>query len=147
MTTEKITVVGVDGPNSNGWYEAELEDGRKVSTKDEEVAKEAFQSRGSEVDAIISSSTKGKFTNVYLNQINGVGNARPPRKTVSATPSSPARSGGRTPAENDRIARQWALGRSVELLVGSGAEFAFPLDDATKKQLTDTADFLLNSTK
>src|SRR6476661_1650833 len=108
---ETITVKDVDGPNSNGWYEILLEDDRKVSTKDEDVAKAAFQSRGSEAEAVISSTVKGKFTNIYLNQINGVGEVRPKGKPAARAATKP----GRTPAENDRIARQWAYGRATEL--------------------------------
>lgn len=139
---ETITVKEVDGPNSNGWYEVLLDDGRKVSTKDEAVAKAAFQSRDVEAEAVISSQTKGKFTNVYLNQINGVGETRPKKPAAK-----PAASTGRDPATNDRIARQWAYGRATELLIGSGAEFVFPLDSKTMSDLSEVASGLLNATK
>jgi len=146
LNTETITVEDVSGPNANGWREVTFEDGRKASTKDEDIAKEAFQSRGNPVEAVISVSKNGKFTNTYLNQINGVGEAKP-KGRPSSNGGSKTASRGRTPAENERIARQWAYGRAVELLVGSGAEFAYPLDDATLSMIKTQAESLLNATK
>lgn len=140
-----VTVEKVDGPNSNGWWEVTFEDGKKASTKNEDVAKAAFQSRGGEVPAVISEVVNGKFTNVYLNEIDGVKDSF--KKGGRKAAAAPAAKAGRTPAENDRIARQWAYGRAVELLIGSGAEFAIPLDSATMSQLAETAEALINATK
>lgn len=146
---ETVIVKEVDGPNASGWYEVELEDGRKASTKNEEMAKTAFQSRGSEVPVEISERVNGKFTNIYLNEIDGIKDTpKRGRKASTTSGSAPAPSrGGKTPEEQNRIARQWAYGRAVELLVGSGAEFAFPLDSATKSAIADEAAWLLGSTK
>jgi hypothetical protein len=143
---ETVIVKDVDGPNASGWYEVALEDGRKASTKNEEMAKTAFQSRGSEVPAEISERVNGKFVNIYLNEIDGIKDA-PRRGRKPAATASPAPRGGKSPEEQERIARQWAYGRSVELLVGSGAEFVFPLDSATKSAIADEAAWLLGSTK
>lgn len=140
-----VTVEKVDGPNSNGWYEVVFEDGSKASTKNDDLAKEAFQSRGTEVPAVVSTVENGKFTNVYLNEINGVKDAF--KKGSKARSASSAPKGGRTPAENDRIARQWAYGRAVELLVASGQEFVFPADSALMSQIAEQAELLLNATK
>lgn len=144
-TETVVTVEKVDGPNSNGWYDVTFEDGRKAATKNEEVAKHAFQSRGTSVTAVISEVVNGKFTNIYLNEIDGVKDGFKPRGGSKASGGSAK--AGRTPAENERIARQWAYGRAVELMIGSGAEFAFPLDSAAMSQLAEQAELLLNATK
>lgn len=140
-----VTVEKVDGPNSNGWYEVTFDNGDKASTKNEELAKAAFQSRGGEVSAVVSEVKNGKFTNVYLNEIDGVKDSFKGggRKAAGSTSAKP----GRTPAENDRIARQWAYGRAIELMIGSGAEFVFPLDSAAMSQLAEQAEALVKATK
>lgn len=142
--TVDVIVEKVDGPNSNGWYEVEFTGGNKASTKDENLAKAAFQSRGTEVSAVISEVTKGKYTNVYLNEIDGVKEAgtRGRKRTTAGAATPPT-----SDARDQRIARQWAYGRAVELLVGSGSEFAFPLDSATMSQLSEQAEAFLNATK
>src|SRR6476659_5794621 len=93
-----------DGTNDNGWFDVEFADGTVAATKDEEVSKAAFQARGTEAEVEIGTQTKGKFTNVYLNKINGVG-GRPAAGSYGrkAPAAAPSRSGGRSPAENDRI--------------------------------------------
>jgi len=131
---------------TNGWYEVSLEDGRKASTKDKRLADAAFATRGQEIEAELGTSTNGKFTNIYLNGITGVetnGGPRPARGR-STGGSAPR---GKSPEEQDRIARQWSYGRAVELLATSSTEFTLPLNDATKKALTETADWLLAQTK
>lgn len=143
--SETMTVEKVDGPNSNGWYEVTFEGGKVATTKNEELAKAAFQSRGGEVAVVISERVNGRFTNVYLNEIDGVKDT--PRKGKATTASAPKSGGGRTPAENDRIARQWAYGRAIELLIGSGGEFAFPLDSVTMSSVSEVATALINATK
>jgi hypothetical protein len=135
---ENVIVETVDGPNSNGFYDVIFDDGRKAATKNEDLAKEAFQSRGVEVPVVISERVNGRFTNIYLNEINGVKDSPKRGKAKGSAPAAAAPA----PRDNDRIAKQWAIGRSVELLVGSGMEFAFPLDDATKTQLAETVEFL-----
>ena len=144
--TEKIEVKSVDGPNDNGWYEVELSDGRKSSTKDEAVAKEAFARLGEEVDAVIGTTTKGNFTNIYLNQINGVGDLKPAARRSSGA----ARSGGGSAApakDTERIARQWAYGRATELLIAAGGPAAFPLSPEDMSNLSAQAKALLDATK
>jgi hypothetical protein len=136
----KLKVDTVDGPNSNGWYEVEFEGGVKASTKDEDVAQEAFKARGTEVEAVIAEVTKGKFTNVYLNSVNGVGG-----KPATARKSSP-RTGGAAPQagkDNERIARQWANGRAVELFIAG----KLPLSKEDAELIASAAADLLAATK
>lgn len=142
---DTMIVEKVDGPNTNGWYTVTFEGGREATTKNEDLAKTAFQSRGSEVPVVISERVNGKFTNVYLNEIDGVKDT--PKRSGKPAATASKGSSGRTPAENDRIARQWAYGRAIELLIGSGSEFAFPLDSATMSSVSDVASALINATK
>lgn len=145
MSTVTVEVKDVDGPNANGWYEITFDDGTKASTRSEEVAKAAFQSRDAMAEARITESTSGRFTNRYLNEINGVSDGGPKKRSGGSSGAS--RSAARTPAENDRIARQWAYGRATELLIGSGAEFTFPLEPEVMSQISEQAEALLNATK
>ena len=147
---ETVTVTEVEGPNDRGWYNITLEDGRKVDTKADAVAAQARVSAGNPVEAVIAERNRNGFTNYFLNAIDGVkengsGGAR--RSTGTAGPTTGRRTGGKSPAEQDRIARQWAFGRAVELLTGSGQEFVFPLDTDTQKQLEETAAYLIEKTK
>ena len=142
MALETVTVKDVGEPNSYGYREIFLEDGRKASTKDEDIAKAAFAKRGEPVEAFITTSKKGNFTNTYLNMIDGVGSTKPPAR--SGRSSSSTNGGGRTPAENKAIAQQWAIGRAVELLAASGAEFDFPLDTVVEQAILSTAQKLLD---
>jgi hypothetical protein len=143
MSTQTVEVVEVDGPNPQGWFEITLEDGTKVSTRDEIVAKEAFQNRGTEVEANISEVVKGRFTNRYLNEINGV-RGKAPKRTGSPAEKAPAPAPSK---DNERIARQWAYGRATELLIASDTEFTFPLKPELMSQLSEMADMLLNATR
>lgn len=143
--TETITVKDVERKPS-GWVEVSLEDGRTVATKNSAIAELAFSTRGTPQQAVIGTSQKGKFTNYYLNALGevsdkpaGSGNGA---KSASAIPQA-------APAANavqERIARQWAYGRAVELLVASGAEFSLPLDAKTQKVLDTQAATLLEKT-
>lgn len=141
--TQNLIVERVDGPNDNGWYDITFESGERAATKNEELAKAAFQSRGSEVPVVMSTRVSGKFTNVYLNEIDGMKDT--PKKGARKAPATVA-SGG-FPRDNERIARQWAYGRAVELLIGSEQEFSFPLDSATMSQVSEVATALLNATR
>lgn len=149
MTVQNVTVTDVE-ETSNGWFEITLtdENGDQVvaSTKDTKVSEAAFQSRGTEVEAEINTVEKGKFTNVYLNTIAGVGgkSAGKPGAKKSAPAAAIPQKGNDV---QERIARQWSYGRAVELLTGSGADFIYPLDEEFQKYVQEQADWLLSQTK
>ena len=135
MATETVTIEEVDGPNANGFYEVTLGDGRKASTKDDDIAQAAFAVRGGEAEVSLGTQTKGKFTNIYLNEVNGVRGAAPKRTASkrSATPDSGS------PDRDARIAAQWALGRATELhILGKDASFD-ELEEAAKEYLARAA--------
>ena len=141
--TETVNVKSVQ--QNGAWFEIDLEDGRKVSTKSQKLAEAANANRGAEVEADITTQQKGNFTNHYVNMIAGVkdGFKKATKKAATNGGTSTA-----TPMTDDRsnaIQHQWAMGRAVELLVGSDAEYTFPLDDATRDQLIATRDFLLGT--
>lgn len=145
--TDMLTVDKVEGPNDNGWYEVIFENGVKASTKNEDMAKTAFQSRGSEVPVVLTERVSGKFTNVYLNEIDGFKDAAKPKKSAARMSDTPAKS-GRTKEDNERIARQWAYGRAVELFIASGsAGGALPLTSTNTDRITEIADWLISVTK
>ena len=139
---ETVTVEKVQELPS-GWTEVELGDGRKASTKNPRITKVAIDLAGTglETVAVVNKVEKGRFTNFYLNRLGDETDEKP---KASRPASSPARSGGRSPAEQDRIRIQWALGRATELAVGSG-EYALPLSDADKAAIVDSAKFFLES--
>lgn len=151
--TETVTVQDVE-KTSSGWFEITLEDDeRKLSTKSQELADAAFQSRGKEVEAAITSKVNGRFTNHYVNEIAGVkearrrsnGGARAAAPRAAATPTT---TGDISNAERQRIIQtEWAFGRAVELLMASGQEFTLPPDDALKGVLEQTAGYLLDRLK
>src|SRR6476620_12493029 len=133
--TLSLAVKEVDGPNTNGWYDVLFEDGStppKASTKSEELAKAAFQSRGTEAEVVISTVKSSKFTNIYVNEINGVKDT-PKRRSGSSAASSAA------PRDNNAIGNQWAIGRSTELLIASDRDFDFPLNKETMSDLLTQA--------
>lgn len=139
--TLNLEINDVSEPNANGWYEVEFSDGTKASTKSEELAKQAFQSRGTIATVVISEQKSGKFTNRYLNEINGVKDAPRPRGKTTSSGTS------RTPEQGERIARQWAYGRAVELLIASDTNFDFPLSSENMSALSEMATALINATK
>jgi hypothetical protein len=54
---------------------------------------------------------------------------------------------GKSAETQERIARQWAYGRAVELLVGSGTPYNFPLVGETADAVDAQAKALLDKTK
>lgn len=134
---------------TNGWFEVQFESGDPASTKSQEVADRAFEVRGDEVEAKINEVTRGKFTNRYLNEIAGVSDGGGPRRASGdGTPRrQQAQGGGRSEETQERIARQWAYGRAVELLIGSGKEFDFPLQGEDLANVAKTAETLLERTR
>lgn len=147
--TIEVTVKDVSEPNSNGFREITFEDAEPASTKSDAVAEAAFQSRGTKVEAVIAETKRGKFTNRYLNAIAGVDDGGGPKRGNGSRASSTTgrrSGGGRSPEEQDRIARQWAIGRAVELLIGSGEEFTLPLEGEQLQRVLTTADSLYEGT-
>jgi hypothetical protein len=148
---ENIKVVVADvNPTSGGWKEVTFEGGvAPASTKSQAVADAAFASRGSEVDAVINETKRGNFTNRYLNEIAGVsdGGGAGRGKGSTTTAAKPSGGRGKSPEEQDRIARQWAFGRATELLAASGEEFTLPLEGETLQSVIATAETLLEKTR
>jgi hypothetical protein len=92
MPAETVNVVvASDGVNEtpSGWFEVELdtEEGERIkaSTKDKEVADAALEIMGEPTTAKISRVVKGRFTNIYLNEINGTAGAKPKRSAASVS--------------------------------------------------------------
>lgn len=147
---ETVTVTGVSGPNEKGWYEIELEDGRTPNTKNVQIFEAAKSSKGTAVEVTLNETVNGKFKNLYINSFGEIEDAKPARGKVAANNgggSRPNFGGGKSADVQERIARQWAHGRAVELLIASGDEYVLPLDAATESKLQATADALLAATK
>lgn len=144
METVKIKDVQ---KNSRGWYEVTLEDDDRVlATKDDKLSEVATASIGGAVEVEVNTRTKGNFTNHYLQEINGVKES----KSFTRSPASAPRSnggGGRDAATQERIARQWAYGRAIELLMASDESVSFPPTREQFAQITETANLLLVATK
>lgn len=135
---ETVTVKDVE-KNSAGWYEITLEnDDRTVSTKNQKLADAAFASRGTPVEAEINSRKNGSFENHYLNKFGDVSDTR----AGGNGGGRPRSGGGKSPQEQNTIAQQWAIGRAVELLLGSEEAIAFPLNDEQLSALQMTAQSL-----
>ena len=120
---EKFTVVDVV-QKGTGWFDISLEDGRTVSTKARKLADAAMLAKGQEVEGEINTKKSGNFTNHYLNALGDISD-KPAAKTngggrkqskrdippEAATPEIPVDD------RNERIARQWAFGRAIEMYV------------------------------
>lgn len=150
MATETVTVDKVERTD-RGWFEVHLTDGRVASTKDKAIAEKANATRGAELEADINVVTNGRFENVYLNMLDGVGK-KPAKSNGSSTRSTsniPAAAprGGRDPEVQEQIRKQWAFGRAVELLALTQEEISLPLSDDVKSKLDLTAGWLLDQTK
>lgn len=142
METVKILDVK---KNERDWYEISLEgDDRVLATKDSKLAEVATASVGGAAEVEVNTRTKGNFTNHYLKSIGGVSESRP--AAAPAKRSAPS-GGGRDPETQERIARQWAYGRAVELLMASDVDVSFPPSEPVQKALTETANWLLSVTK
>ena len=136
--------------NERDWYEITLEgDDRVLATKDEDLVKAATAAiGGSPVAVEVNTRVKGTYTNHYIVSVDGVKEAARPRATGPSRPAAPRTSGGgRDPETQERIARQWAYGRAIELLMASDQEFSFPLDKFQFDALKTQADALLEATK
>lgn len=144
---ETVTIKEVTD-KGNGWFEVALDgDERVLSTKKSKLAELANASVGGTVEVKINTREKGRFTDHYLEEINGEngdnGSTAPSRAPVKrAAPSS-----GKSDATQERIARQWAFGRATELLIASDREFSFPLDADTFSDLKLQMKANLDATK
>jgi hypothetical protein len=141
-TKETVTIKDVT-QKPTGWYDIVLEgDDRVLSTKASELAEVANAAKGGSVEVEFTTKENGRFTNHYLESVGGSKGTTPRRKT------SPAPISKATPKRDDeRIARQWAYGRAVELLIASDTPFNFPLSEDQLKDLAAQADALLNNTR
>lgn len=143
---ETVTIKDVT-KNERDWYEVTLEgDDRVLATKDEKIAEAATKAIGElNTPVSINTRTKGTYTNHYVEEVNGVKGDKPkfaaaPRRSTPGASPAPAR-------DNERIARQWAFGRAVELLMASDTAFDFPLSPAEFEALKTQAQALLDATK
>ncbi len=141
---ETVVVKEVVG-KPTGWFEIELEDGRTVATKLKKLADQAEASQGNAVAVDLTEKVNGKFTNIYLNKIEPTGNGDAP-KPAAAVQETVAAQAAPQDAKGERIARQWAYGRAVEIGTAFGS-LTFPLDDESVAKLQITADTLLKLTK
>lgn len=135
---ETVNIVGVEGPNTYGWFTVELSDGREAGTKDKKVAELAAQFAGQAVgaDITVKPSKDGDFENVYINKVE-------PQLGVNDgdTPTAPTPTAIK-PSQADRkqadIAAQWAVGRAVEALVGGTLDELLDTDTVQKLTLAAT---------
>jgi hypothetical protein len=132
-----------------GWYDISLEDGRTVSTKARKLADAAFQSKGQEVEVELNTQKKGSFTNIYLNRIGDVADSKASAngggaRRKAASPKREEAPREVVPVDNrdERIARQWAFGRAVEMYITLGSS-AFPPTDADLDEIQAAAEGLL----
>lgn len=148
--TETVTIKEVTS-KGNGWFNVELEgDDRVLATKREKLAELANASVGSPVEVEINTREKGRFTDHYLEAINGEKGDSVLAKARIRSVAPRAAASGTTAKSGDvqeRIARQWAFGRATELLIASDREFSFPLDADTLASLEAQANALLNATR
>lgn len=143
---ETVVVKEVTKTDS-GWTEVTFEDGRVASTKDQKVADAAFASRGKETDAEINVVQSGKFTNVYLNKIGGVGDSNGKSRAPSRSPQRATRGGGgKSAEEQDRIARQWAYGRVTEIYRDL-SDGTFPPSEQDLAEIEKLANWLFDRVK
>lgn len=143
---ETVTIKDVT-KNERDWYEITLEgDDRVLATKDSKLAEVATASIGGAVEVGVNTRTKGTYTNHYLESVGGVAGDKPKFASKPTAPRT-APSGGRDKETQERIARQWAFGRAVELLMASDTEFSFPLSPAEFEALQKQADALLSATR
>lgn len=125
---ETVTIESVE-TGARGWFNVTFEDGRTASTKDEALKDKAEEMLNEEVEVDIQTKTKGSFTNIYLNSIDGFKgkNGSGAKSSYGGTKSAFAPD----PKRDERIARQWAYGRATELYAAG-----HPLV-ATDKDLTE----------
>lgn len=144
---ETVTIKDVQ-KNARDWYEITLDgDDRVLATKDSKLAEVATASIGGAVEVAVNTRTSGKFTNHYLAEIGGVKEERAKFASVPRKPTIASSGGQRSPETQERIARQWAYGRAIELLMASEQTVEFPPGKITQDAIKQVADWLLEATK
>lgn len=121
------TVVVKDVEKAGDWYEVTFTDGRTASTKSQKLADAAFAGRGSDVEVEVN--TRGKFT--YLNKLGDLSD-RPTGGAGGAARGGRTGGGGYARREEtvpDAVAKQWAIGRAIELLALKDEEVGVLSDD------------------
>lgn len=148
MESATVTIKEVTD-KGNGWFEVALDgDDKVLSTKNAKLAELANAAVGGEAVVEFNSRTKGKFTDHYLESVNGEkGNGAAASSAKKPASRGSAGTTGKSPDTQERIARQWAFGRATELLIASDREFSFPLDADTSADLKLQAQALLEVTK
>lgn len=147
-TFEVVTVVDVN-KNERDWYEVEVSEyDEPLVTKEKKLADAALAAKGGSISASIGVKVNGNFTNRYLNAVESANGASAPAAPASGTQSEiPTVSKRDERSETqERIARQWAMGRSVELHIASGGTAADVLDTDKFAQIKAVADVLLLAT-
>jgi hypothetical protein len=142
--SETVTVTEVGPTNQWGYAEVKFAERGPAKTKNQEIITRATEMVGQAAPAVINEVQKGQFTNVYLNEFAGVKDA-PPKGARSNGGQRSAPTGETNDARQKNIEAQWANGRAVELLIGSGVEYSFPLDQKTQDNLAATAKALLDA--
>lgn len=112
--TETVVIDRVE--QDGAWHRVYFDgDPDAASTKDANLAKIAMSHRGQEVEVVVNTTQKGKYTNKYLNGIAGEVEKRASNGSTSAAPA-PRRGGGRNDdARQAQISAQWAVGRALEV--------------------------------
>ena len=150
MATKQLETVNIESfaTNARGWFEVQTtEYDEPLVTKDAKVIKaiEALGTGPANVD--VNVKTNGDFINRYLNgaeATNGEVLAAPePTPEVQAVQTSKRDERAET---QERIARQWAFGRAVELHIASGGTASDVLDTDKFAEIKAVADTLLLAT-
>jgi hypothetical protein len=140
--SETVTVTEVGPTNQWGYAEVKFAERGPAKTKSTEIIARATEMQGQAAPAVIAEVTNAKgFTNVYLNEFAGIKDK--PTKSSGNGGSRSAPTGETNDARQKSIETQWAFGRAVELLIGSGVEYSFPLDTKTVEALEGAAGVLL----
>jgi hypothetical protein len=142
--SETVTVTDVV-EKERGWTEIQFAERGPASTKNPEIIARAREMKGQAAPAVINDVVNGNFTNTYLNEFAGISDK--PKKSGGAprARNTSGQTGETGDARQKNIESQWATGRAVELLIGSGVEYSFPLDSAMQKKLDEQAATLLVS--
>jgi hypothetical protein len=143
--SETVTVTEVGPTNQWGYAEVKFAERGPAKTKNSEIIARATEMVGQAAPAVINEVQKGQFTNVYLNEFAGVKDAPPKGARAGNGGTRSAPTGETNDARQKNIEAQWANGRAVELLIGSGVEYSFPLDQKTQDNLAATAKALLDA--
>jgi hypothetical protein len=141
--SETVTVTEVGPTNQWGYAEVKFAERGPAKTKSTEIIARATEMQGQAAPAVIAEVTNAKgFTNVYLNEFAGIKD-KPTKSSGNGGGTTGVKAGESSDARQKSIETQWAFGRAVELLIGSGVEYSFPLDTKTVEALEGAAGVLL----